>query len=164
MAEEGHPVDVNRAIRHAWLTDPIIDIHAASRGVYGARRVHAELTLGRGVEVGHGAVELLMRRARPVFRACPATKTVAARSRPSPPRWISSTECSPRPSQIRSGVTDIERHEVLINRVGCRDFATSTPGRSRSPSKSATTLAVHDRAGVVPPDVHGTRNGVSTRR
>ena len=53
----------NRSIRHAWLTDHIIDIHAASRGTYGARRVHAEPTIARGVSVGHGAVELLMARA-----------------------------------------------------------------------------------------------------
>lgn len=52
-----------RAIRHAWLTDLITEVHQASRGIYGARRVHAELRLGRGVAVGHGAVELLMRRA-----------------------------------------------------------------------------------------------------
>jgi len=52
-----------RAIRHAWLTDHIIDIHTASRGTYGARRVYAELTIGRGVSVGHHAVELLMARA-----------------------------------------------------------------------------------------------------
>jgi putative transposase len=52
-----------RAVRHALLTDLIVEIHAASRGVYGARRVHAELRLGRGVQVGHGAVELLMHRA-----------------------------------------------------------------------------------------------------
>ncbi|WDF35293.1 transposase (plasmid) [Arthrobacter agilis] len=45
------------------LTDLISQIHIESRGIYGARRVHAELTLGRGVEVGHGQVELLMRRA-----------------------------------------------------------------------------------------------------
>jgi len=41
-----------RAVRHAVLTDLIVEIHAASRGVYGARRVRAELTLGRGVQVG----------------------------------------------------------------------------------------------------------------
>lgn len=52
-----------RAIRHAWLTDLITDVHQISRGIYGARRVHAELRLGRGIVVGHGAVELLMRRA-----------------------------------------------------------------------------------------------------
>jgi putative transposase len=52
-----------RSVRHTWLTDLIRQVHAGSRGVYGARRVHAELTLGLGVAVGHGAVEMLMRRA-----------------------------------------------------------------------------------------------------
>ncbi|GAA4927698.1 transposase InsO family protein [Nonomuraea thailandensis] len=52
-----------RAIRHAWLTDLIRQVHQDSRGTYGARRVRAELTLGHQVTVSHGAVELLMRRA-----------------------------------------------------------------------------------------------------
>jgi len=52
-----------RAIRHAWLTDVIRQAHAASRGTYGILRIHAELTLGRGIAVGHGQVELLMRQA-----------------------------------------------------------------------------------------------------
>lgn len=52
-----------RSIRHAWLTDLITEIHQNSQGRYGARRVHAELRLGRGILVGHGAVEMLMRRA-----------------------------------------------------------------------------------------------------
>jgi putative transposase len=52
-----------RAIRHAWLTDLIVEIHQGSRGTYGARRVHAELRLGRGIVVSDGAVELLRRRA-----------------------------------------------------------------------------------------------------
>lgn len=52
-----------RAIRHAMLTDLITQIHTESNGTYGIQRVHAELTLGRGVQVGHNQVELLMRRA-----------------------------------------------------------------------------------------------------
>jgi putative transposase len=52
-----------RSISHAWLTDQIVEVHQSSRGTYGARRVHAELTLGRGITISHGAVELLMRRA-----------------------------------------------------------------------------------------------------
>jgi putative transposase len=52
-----------RALRHAWLTEQIQAVHQASFGTYGARRVHAELRLGLGIAVGHGAVELLMRRA-----------------------------------------------------------------------------------------------------
>ncbi|GAA2756183.1 hypothetical protein GCM10009872_15430 [Actinopolymorpha rutila] len=52
-----------RAVRHAWLTDLIRQVHTDSRGIYGGRRVHAELTLGHGVAVGHCQVELLMQRA-----------------------------------------------------------------------------------------------------
>ncbi|MBF6341060.1 IS3 family transposase [Nocardia abscessus] len=37
-----------RELRHAFLLEQIRAIHAASRGTYGAMRVHAELTLGRG--------------------------------------------------------------------------------------------------------------------
>lgn len=52
-----------RVVRHAMLTDLITQIHIESHGTYGIRRVHAELTLGRKVEVGHNQVEMLMRRA-----------------------------------------------------------------------------------------------------
>lgn len=41
-----------RAIRHAMLVETIANIHRTSRGVYGIRRVHAELTMGLGIEVG----------------------------------------------------------------------------------------------------------------
>jgi putative transposase len=84
MAEEGLPVQLacrvlkvsesgfydwrsrppsQRAIRHAWLTDQIRAVHAASRGTYGVRRVCAELHFGHGIMVSHGAVEMLMRHA-----------------------------------------------------------------------------------------------------
>jgi hypothetical protein len=52
-----------RSLRHAWLTEQIQAVHQASLGTYGSRRVHAELRLGLGIVVGHGAVEMLMRRA-----------------------------------------------------------------------------------------------------
>lgn len=52
-----------RSVRHAMLTDLITQIHVESHQIYGGRRIHAELTLGRGVVVGHHQVELLMRRA-----------------------------------------------------------------------------------------------------
>lgn len=52
-----------------------------SHGIYGGRRIHAELTLGRGVLVGHNQVQLLMQRAglegitgrRKWKRICPET-------------------------------------------------------------------------------------------
>ena len=36
-----------RSIRHVWLTDMIRQVHTASRGTYGANRVHAELSMVR---------------------------------------------------------------------------------------------------------------------
>jgi putative transposase len=50
-----------RDVEDAYLLDTILDVHAAARGVYGARRVHAELTLGRRLPVGRRRVERLMR-------------------------------------------------------------------------------------------------------
>jgi len=38
-------------MRHAWLTDVIHQVHTDARGVYGAVRVHAELTKGLGIKV-----------------------------------------------------------------------------------------------------------------
>ena len=49
------------ALRAIWLTGLITEIHARSRGTYGARRVHAELTIGMGVSVSYGTIEKLMR-------------------------------------------------------------------------------------------------------
>ena len=54
------------------LTDTIRQIHVASNGVYGARRVHAELTLGRGIQVWHGTVEIADGPRRPEGRRGPA--------------------------------------------------------------------------------------------
>jgi transposase InsO family protein len=105
-----------RAVRHLWLTDQIRVVHENSRGIYGARRVHAELTLGRGIEVCHGTVELLMRRA--------ALAGVVGR-----PRWKGS-----RPDLLsadlvdrqftRTGpnqqwVTDITEHPTREGKVYC---------------------------------------------
>jgi putative transposase len=73
-----------RAVRHAWLTDEIRRVHNESRDTYGALRVHAELTLGRGVVVGHCAVAMLMARAgiaglsgRPCYRRVPHVATAS---------------------------------------------------------------------------------------
>ena len=53
----------DRALSDAWLSEKIKAIHQANRGVYGARRVHAELRLAQGVRVGRKRVERLMRQA-----------------------------------------------------------------------------------------------------
>jgi len=45
------------------LVKQIEQVHAESRGTYGWPRVHAELTLGLGLEVNHKRVARLMREA-----------------------------------------------------------------------------------------------------
>jgi putative transposase len=105
-----------RAIRHAWLTDLIGQIHVDFRGVYGYRWVHAELTLGHGLTVGAEAVWLLMRKAglqglsgRPKYRRIPNQPTAGdlvdrdfARSDPD-----------------RLWVTDITEHPTREGKVYC---------------------------------------------
>jgi len=53
----------DRALQDAWLTERIKQIHDASRGVYGAPRIHAELELEHGIRVGRKRVARLMKAA-----------------------------------------------------------------------------------------------------
>ncbi|WP_175400024.1 IS3 family transposase, partial [Tsukamurella pseudospumae] len=45
----------------AHLANKIRDIHAGSRGCYGAPRVHADLRLGGGIRTGRKRIARLMR-------------------------------------------------------------------------------------------------------
>jgi len=105
-----------RSIRHARLTDLIVQVHADSRQTYGARRVHAELTLGHGIQVSHGSVELLMRRAgvrgisgRPRFRRVPNVATASDLVQ----RQFG------REDPNRLWVTDITEHPTREGKVYC---------------------------------------------
>lgn len=53
----------DRAIPDAWLIEQIKQIDAENRGVYGWRRIRAELRIARGVRVSGKRVRRLMRRA-----------------------------------------------------------------------------------------------------
>jgi transposase InsO family protein len=50
-----------RDVDDAVLADQIREVHRASRGTYGAPRIHAELRLGRGVRASRKRVARLMR-------------------------------------------------------------------------------------------------------
>ncbi|QNJ92556.1 IS3 family transposase [Mycolicibacterium fluoranthenivorans] len=98
-----------RALRHAWLTDQIRVVHTASRGTYGARRVHAELTLGLGLQVGHNQVEMLM--ARSTIKGLPGTRR--PRPRHETPTASDLVErMFTRESPNRLWVTDITEHRT----------------------------------------------------
>src|ERR1700722_8577281 len=53
----------DRALTDAWLTEEIKQIHDASRGVYGAPRIHAELRMEHDIRVGRKRVWRLMKAA-----------------------------------------------------------------------------------------------------
>lgn len=52
-----------RELRDRELLPVIARVHQDVRGTYGARRMHAELVLGRDLRIGRGQVERLMRQA-----------------------------------------------------------------------------------------------------
>jgi putative transposase len=105
-----------RAVRHAWLTDLVIEVHQRARGADGARRVHAELRLGRGIVVGHGAVALLLRRAglagatgRPKWRHTKPDQVAAD--------LVDRQFSRPGPNQL--WVTDITEHPTREGKLSC---------------------------------------------
>jgi putative transposase len=59
----GRPLS-QRSVADQALTEQIRQIHARSRGTYGAPRVHAELRLGLDIRVGRKRIARLMRDAR----------------------------------------------------------------------------------------------------
>jgi transposase InsO family protein len=156
-----------RELRHAWLTEQIRQIHTASTGVYGARRVHAELRLGRGIIVGHGAVELLMRRACLV--GLPGTRN--RRLKPDTPNASDLVDRQ----FLRDGVnqlwvTDITEHPTREGKVYCAVvldvYSRRVVGWSIDSSQTATLvtnalgMAIHNRrpaAGTVIHPDHGTQ-------
>jgi len=93
-----------RSIRHVILTDAIRQIYAASNGIYGARRVHADLALGRGIQVWHGTVSMLMAR--------DGLKGVAGR-----PKWH-----RPHPDLISADLVDRQFRREGIDQLWVTDI------------------------------------------
>ena len=105
-----------RAIRHVWLTEQIRAVHAASRGTYGARRVHAELTLGLGLQVGHNQVEVLM--ARAAIKGLPGTRRPRPRHEtPTAADLVERMFTRTQPNRL--WVTDITEHHTYEGKVYC---------------------------------------------
>lgn len=98
-----------------WLTDLVTEVHDASRQTYGSIRVHAELTLGRGMNVGLHQVALGMRRAG-------LRGLVGRRKRPrieQPDAWISVDRSFARSQRDRLWVTDITERPTREGRLYC---------------------------------------------
>jgi len=105
-----------RQIRHVWLTDQIRAVHAVSRGTYGAMRVHAELTLGLGLTVGHGQVELLMARAG--IKGLPGSRRPRLKHQtPTAGDLVKRAFTQTQPNRL--WVTDITEHHTREGKVYC---------------------------------------------
>ena len=105
-----------RALRHAMVAEVIRQVHDESRHTYGARRVHAELVLGRNMTVARCTVELIMRRiglaglpGRPKYRKAPNTPTAEDLVN----RDFARTEPN------RLWLTDITEHRTREGKVYC---------------------------------------------
>ncbi len=57
------PTHLGTQLRREWLTGLIREIHVASRGTYGYRRIHAELTMAMNVQVSSRLISVLMTQA-----------------------------------------------------------------------------------------------------
>jgi transposase InsO family protein/transposase-like protein len=164
-----------RAVRHAWLSERILAVHAASRGTYGAPRVHAELRLGLGIVVGHHAVELLMRRAG--IHGLPGSRRPRPKHQtPTAGDLVNREFARPAPNLL--WVTDITEHPTREGKVYCAvvldTYSRKVVGWSIDSTQTATLvtnalgMAINNRqpAGTVIHSDHGVQftSWVFTRR
>ena len=161
------PAAVGAVIRHVWLTDMIRQVHTASRGTYGAPRVHAELTKGCGIKVGHNAVEMLMRRAG--LQGVPGSRRPRRRVIPGDTADDLVDRQFARTGPDQLWVTDITEHRTREGKVYCAVvldvFSRRVVGWSidSSPTSSLVTSALgmainnRDPDGTVIHSDHGTQ-------
>jgi putative transposase len=155
-----------RSVRHAMLAEVIRQVHAESHATYGARRVHAELVLGREITVARCTVELLMGRlglaglpGRRRYRTIPNTPTASDLVN----RDFARTEPN------RLWLTDITEHRTFEGKVYCAvvldAFSRRVVGWSIDSSQTAGLvvnalgMAIENRRaeGVVIHSDHGTQ-------
>lgn len=106
-----------RTLRQAWLAGEIAQVHKDSGGTYGTLRVTAELRFGRGIHVGKGQVNLLMKRlgiyGLPKRRLPRSAKLGKATSLDLVRRRF----CSDGPDQL--WMTDITEHHTREGKLYC---------------------------------------------
>lgn len=130
-----------RAVRHAMVAEVIRQVHDESRQTYGARRVYAELVLGRNMTVARCTVELVMRRlglaglpGRPRYRKIPNT--------PTPSDLVNRDFARTEPNRL--WLTDITDHPTREGKVYCAVVLDATSrrvvGRSIDASQTANLV------------------------
>jgi HTH-like domain len=126
------------ALRRQWLTGLIGEIHARSRGTYGARRVRAELALGMGISVSKNTIADLMQAAG--LQGIPEQKGVKyARVTVTTDDLVNRKFLRSQPNLL--WVTDITEHPTREGKVYCcavldafsRKIAAGPPAATRTP-------------------------------
>jgi len=143
---------------NALLLKHIERVHADSRGTYGSPRVHAELTLGLGIEVNLKRVERLMREAgiQGLYRRRRSRTTISDPTAIPGPDLVNRrfTAGTPqhRPPSNRSPTTDhtMSKHQDQLASVYTSTTAktaghstdSSGPGRARTDGQGITEIEV----------------------
>ena len=156
-------------LRRQWLTGLIREIHVASRGTYGYRRVHAELTLGMGITVCERTVSVLMTQAG-LYGLPGPTRVKRLRGVVTADDLVNRKFHRLRPNEL--WVTDITQHRTREGWLYCAAvldaFSRRIVGWSIDSKQDATLvvnaldMAIRNRrpepGGIVHAD-HGTQGG-----
>ena len=115
VSSAGHYLAKNRPmsptmIRREWLTGLMREVHTDRRGAYGSRRVHAELTKGRGIHVSRVLVTIHMHNAGIV--GIPGPRTVKGSRAPQPLTiWCGASSSARRSTSCGSPTSRSTRRE-----------------------------------------------------
>ncbi|GAA3014858.1 hypothetical protein GCM10010461_26600 [Microbacterium aurantiacum] len=156
-------------LRRQWLTGLIREVHVTSRGTYGYRRVHAELTMAMGVTVSDKTVFKLMHEAG-IYGLPGPIRTKRLRGIVTADDLVNRKFARPRPNEL--WVTDITQHRTREGWVYCAAVLDAYSRRIIGwsiDSKQDTTLVINaldmairnrrpEPGGIVHAD-HGTQGG-----
>jgi putative transposase len=125
-----------RSVSDGAMTAAIGQVHRDNYGVYGARKVHAELNRA-GYRVARCTVERLMRAAglRGITRAKGPRTTIPGTGPDHRPDLVDREFTATAPNQL--WVADIERHEALLNRAVVKGHRLRLVAASRKKLRAA---------------------------
>jgi len=158
-------------LRRQWLTGLIREVHIASRGTYGYRRIHAELTMGMKVQVSSRLVWVLMNNAN-IYGLPGPTRIKRLRGVATADDLVNRKFHRLAPNEL--WVTDITEHPTREGRVYCAAVMDAYSRRivgwsidSRQDSTlvvNALDMAIRNRrpepGGIVHAD-HGVQGGLN---
>jgi putative transposase len=128
-----------RSVRDGATLAKIKKVHQDNYGVYGARKINAQLRRD-GHQVARCTVERLMRASgiRGISRAKNPRTTIPAPAGQRPQDLVKRAFTAPAPDCL--WVADIERHEALLNRAVVRGHRLQLVAASRKKLRAARSL------------------------